>query len=118
MKILGVCTKELIPKFNGVLDDEDMKGNRIVLFCAHSDFDILMEHTFTCIETDKGEIAYNGQMVLKKVTQQWAKPFDSIPRGYKTICTFEFKENDVPEVIKRLPTITDWYDSKQYLFFR
>jgi hypothetical protein len=46
------------------------------------------------------------------VTQQWGKPFDGIPHGWKTICFFEFPEG-VPEMVDALPVVEGWHGSEQ-----
>ena len=46
------------------------------------------------------------------VTQQFAKPFDSIPHGWKTICLIHFPEG-VPEIIDDLPVVQGWYQSNR-----
>ena len=83
LRVSGLFSKALIPRFKGILDYSDIAINETIL-------------------------------LLKKVTQQWAKPYDSIPCGHKTICKFEFK-NGIPEVIRNLPVISTWYASTQYI---
>lgn len=44
---------------------------------------------------------------LLGVTQQFGKPFDQIPHGWKTICLFDFPEGVPPEV-DALPILEGW----------
>ncbi len=45
------------------------------------------------------------------VTQQFAKPFDAVPHGWKTICLMDFPEGE-PAVMAGLPTVDAWGESK------
>lgn len=49
--------------------------------------------------------------VITAVTQQYAKPFDEVPHGWKTICLVEFPEG-IPAVIASLPTVNGWYENR------
>ena len=116
LRIVGVFSKELFHSFKGVFDNSDISNNEWILFCGYSDFDVPLEYTFNSILNDKEEVIFKGQIILKKVTQQWAEYFDMIPHGYKTICKFEFKEG-IPDAVKKLPVVKSWFESNQYIFF-
>lgn len=45
---------------------------------------------------------------IMAVTQQYAKPFDCVPRGWKTICLIHFSAEAKP-LIDQLATIDSWY---------
>jgi len=57
------------------------------------------------------EAAEPTSATVLAVTQQFAKPFDSIPHGWKTICLIDFP-NGIPGVIERLPAIESWGQSR------
>jgi hypothetical protein len=48
---------------------------------------------------------------IRAVTQQWGKPFDHVPHGWKTICIVEFPDG-VPSLIECLPSIDAWYENR------
>ena len=48
---------------------------------------------------------------IHAVTQQWAKPFDQVPHGWKTICVVEFPDG-VPPLVESLPSIDAWYQNE------
>ncbi|MCK6472320.1 MAG: hypothetical protein L6R28_11290 [Planctomycetes bacterium] len=47
-------------------------------------------------------------------TQQFGKPLDLIPDGWKTICIVHFMEG-IPELIKQLPVVDDWYQNQAWV---
>jgi hypothetical protein len=44
------------------------------------------------------------------VTQQFGRPFDQLPHGWKTICLIEFPHGR-PHLIEQLPTVDEWFES-------
>lgn len=50
--------------------------------------------------------------VVSAVTQQFFKPFDEIPHGWKTICFLDFPEG-IPDLIARLPVAEGWYETAE-----
>lgn len=44
------------------------------------------------------------------VTQEFAKPFAEIPRGWKTICLLDFPAG-IPDLIQSLPAVTGWHEA-------
>jgi hypothetical protein len=87
------------------------------LFCSFSEFDIPIGQVFNEIEDMVNREKINGGIVLKNVTQQFWKPFDAIPAGWKTICHFEFPLGEVPLIVKNLPEVGGWYDSNTSITF-
>ncbi|MCC5475541.1 hypothetical protein [Streptomyces barringtoniae] len=59
---------------------------------------------------DEGDATWVTVMVVA-VTQQFGKPFDGIPRGWKTLALLRF-EPEVPALISDLPTASGWYDDR------
>ena len=53
------------------------------------------------------EDAERTTAVIHAVTQQWGKPFDEIPHGWKTICVIDFPDGE-PSVVRRLLTVDTW----------
>lgn len=56
--------------------------------------------------------AIKATSVIKAVTQQFSKPFDVIPRGWKTFTLPSFPDG-VPTLIKNLPIVDGWYESER-----
>jgi hypothetical protein len=67
IRVSGIFSKELIPRFKGILDYSDITINETILFCDYSDFDVPLEHVFNSIEYDNGEKLIDGPIVLKKL---------------------------------------------------
>lgn len=47
-------------------------------------------------------------------TQQWGKPFPSIPAGWKTICVIHFA-GGIPQLVQRLPVVDRWYQNAEWV---
>jgi len=103
--------KELMSKFRLVLDYSPSKESEIILLCDFSRFDIPIGYVFNGIEDINGDLVFRGAIVLKKVTQQFVLPFDSLPQGWKSICKFEFLQNDIPEIVRSLPATSYWVNA-------
>ena len=52
--------------------------------------------------------------VIRAVTQQFGKPFDSVPQGWKTICLLDFPSG-VPDIIAGLGHVDAWGVSDQQI---
>jgi hypothetical protein len=44
------------------------------------------------------------------VTQQWNRPFDAVPEGWKTICVLKFHDA-IPALVSHLPLHDTWISS-------
>jgi len=53
--------------------------------------------------------------IVRAITQEYKKPFDMIPHGWKTITLLEFAEG-IPDKIKTLPTIDAWGKSVPHAY--
>jgi hypothetical protein len=81
--------------------------NSLLFFCDYSDHDFEIGHEFSSI-SENDQIIYSGLIKLKTVTQQYFKPFEIIPSGWKTICEFEFEES-IPSIIRaKIPILESW----------
>lgn len=86
----------------------------ILLFADYSNFDIPLFQEFHSISfNDKRIIIFNTTLIF--VTQQYNKPFDFIPSGWKTIIVLSYL-GALPEEIMQLPEIDEWYDSHVALY--
>lgn len=47
-------------------------------------------------------------------TQQWAKPFSEVPRGWSTVCVIHFAKG-IPQLIQQLPVVDGWYQNKNWV---
>jgi hypothetical protein len=47
------------------------------------------------------------------VTQQFAKPFQEIPHGWKTVCMIQFV-GGIPETIRKLPEVDSWFQNDEW----
>jgi hypothetical protein len=58
---------------------------------------------------DKTEPAKSSpcESVIVGVTQQFGKPFDHIPSGWRTLAVIEFPQG-IPEPVRELPIVKSW----------
>jgi hypothetical protein len=111
IKAVGKASEKVISKFKEACNSGSLSNNEVLMFCSFSEFDIPTGKEFNTIKDIEGKFEINSHIILKNVTQQLWKPFDSIPAGWRTICLFEFILGDIPSIVQELPTINDWYDS-------
>jgi hypothetical protein len=116
LKILGVVSNNLINKYKNILCYKN-DGSDVLLFCDYSNFDISVGHIFdTIMDLKNGQIFHN-KIRLKCVSQEFNLPFDSIPKGHKTICNFQFIDRNAERIILELPHISNWYESERAIEF-
>jgi hypothetical protein len=111
IKVIGVVSPKVITKYMKGIDNKNINENEKLLFCDFSEFDIQVGQVFDVVKSMDKQVHLNSMIRLKSVTQQFGKQFDIIPSGWKTICLFEFLSKGIPEIVKNLPVIDDWYDS-------
>jgi hypothetical protein len=62
-----------------------------------------------------GSVPVQVDAELVAVTQQFAKPFDEVPHGWKTLTVVRFSPN-VPEAVASLPEVDGWYERRDLAF--
>jgi hypothetical protein len=117
IKVVGNASKEVISQYKKAFNCERLNNNLALMFCSFSEFDIPIGQVFNIINDIEETFELNCQIILKNVTQQFWKPFDSIPSGWKTICLFEFALGEIPDVVQKLPIINGWHDSDTSVWF-
>jgi len=88
----------------------------VIVYCLYSEYDIPLGTIFHRIENMGNQIVYEGEIKLTKLTQQYLKPFDGIPKGWKTICKFKFQDQ-IPLALIELPEVS-WDDAVSSLRFK
>ena len=111
LAIEGKVSKDIIESVKSGLPYQK-PDNSEILFVSYSYADIPLGKNFDRVFII-GDTQCNilSKSKIAAVTQQFGKPFGNIPHGWKTICVIEFKEG-VPELIKNLPYVKTWDDSK------
>jgi len=103
----GIVSGAVIRELKNSFPKKENSSNTIVLFCAFSECDIPVGSVFTQIWF-RQEVLYTGTVMLTKITQQFDRPVDAIPTGWRTVCSFTF-EGPVPDVLyKYLPVVQSW----------
>jgi len=110
--IISRNSEKLIDKGFEQHGDENLTLN---LFCSFSQFEIPIGTTFNYFEKDNILIPLHHAMLIA-VTQQFGKPFESIPEGWKTISKFEFSLEGVRELKSELPILDTWDYSSNKLY--
>lgn len=117
LKVWGLLLKKSVPLFDKILRINE-NNFEIAAFCDFSEFDIHLNYNFQKISTHEGNTIYNGRYILKKVTQDFLIEYDSIPKGHKSICKFQFVDKDGFDLIKStIPEISDRDNSDSYFIF-
>ncbi|HEX8250985.1 MAG TPA: hypothetical protein VF599_22615 [Pyrinomonadaceae bacterium] len=93
----------------------DKPNNAEVLFIGYAFADVPAGKSFSVIfpKTNPGGGIYHESKIVA-VTQQFGKPTEVIPRGWKTICLVEFPQG-IPEIIKNLPVVDTWFENSDYV---
>ncbi len=116
LRIIGIASRKLVEQYKKAFNVTSFNDNELLLFCDYSSFEIKIGHVFNTIKDLKRAIIRDSNIKLQYATQQSFIPLRDIPQGYKTICLFEFPLS-IPEIVKDLPTISDWYEAKVSLEF-
>lgn len=117
IKIIGKLKKELEINFVEALDCRELNSNQMIFFCDYSEFDIPVGYCFTEVVKSDNTIL-NCKVLLEKISQQFFKPFDEIPHGWKTISKFKFIDGVIPDAVQKLPVLDGWIYSGEHLFFQ
>jgi predicted transcriptional regulator YdeE len=89
----------------------DIPHNGRTCFVGYCYADIPLPRTYDLIfNFDHPEQVWRTQSRIVAATQQWAKPFEELPHGWKTVCVIEFPD-DALEIIDRLPLVDGWFIS-------
>ena len=112
--IISARSKKIIDKGFKVKGDE---RRTLDLFCWYSMLEIPIGATFNYFEKNNVQTPLKSEAVLIAVTQQFGKPFEVIPEGWKTISKFEFSEEDAYDLKNELSILDSWtfLDDKCYL---
>jgi len=91
--------------------------NSEILFIGYAFADVPIGKSFAVIfPKDKPNDGIYCESKIVGVTQQFGKPFDAIPNGWKTICIVEFPQG-IPDLIKNLPVVETWFENEKYICF-
>eukprot|EP01012_Entosiphon_sulcatum_P063630 TRINITY_DN91335_c0_g1_i1.p1 TRINITY_DN91335_c0_g1~~TRINITY_DN91335_c0_g1_i1.p1 ORF type:complete len:117 (+),score=6.10 TRINITY_DN91335_c0_g1_i1:17-367(+) len=85
-----------------VLNLDNLDESEIIVFCAFSEYEIPIGTVFNFAENMNGYVLYEGKIVLTGITQQFYRPFDGIPKGWKTICKFKLAA-EISSLLLHLP---------------
>ena len=90
---------------------EKWPPNSILLFLSYANMEVPVGQTFDIVfQLDSPQQHVEAECHLAAVTQQFAKAWDLIPRGWKTISIMEFPAG-IPEMIQNSPTLNQWSGS-------
>ncbi|MBL7770026.1 MAG: hypothetical protein JNK20_13675 [Flavipsychrobacter sp.] len=109
IKLLGIFDSKSNPDFH--LLSGTRTFNFFVEYCY---FDIPVGYEFSKILNSDGVLIYRNPMILKNVNQQFNIVTDTIPLGWKTVCSIEFKDGPIPKGIFDFSVINSWYESRDY----
>ena len=92
-----------------------LSDSTLCFFLSYAYDSIFVDHEFDYIfRTTNVSQGREARSIIKSVTQQFMKPFDCIPEGWKTICLIEFPDG-IPDLIKELPIVENWFESASEL---
>jgi hypothetical protein len=84
-----------------------LPSNARVFWVSYAFADLPIGTTFDMLIQRSSAAAFPTRAVLHAVTQQFAKPFDEIPHGWKTIAAFTFPTG-IPALVDALPVAASW----------
>jgi hypothetical protein len=91
---------------------KELPANSEVLFMSFAYADMPIGRTFDiAFPTGAPQSLTRTRCEVVAVTQQYAKPFDELPHGWKTICVVKFEEG-IPDIIASLPVVNGWYENR------
>lgn len=92
-----------------------LPATSVVSFITFAYADLPLGKSFTHVfrPSNKMEHEVTNCSILA-VTQQFAKPLDEIPHGWKTITAIDFSEG-IPTILRDLPVVDAWYENKKPL---
>ena len=104
--VLSQNAEKLIAK--GITREFDRKLS-LSFFCAYAAYEIPMGTRFDHLTIAGINITFEIDALLVNVTQNWALPFDYVPYGHKTICTFLFPDTEqMNMVIDKISASDSW----------
>jgi hypothetical protein len=93
----------------------DKPNNTEILFVSYAFADVPVGKRFSVIfPKNKPSEGIYYESKIAAVTQQFGKPTELIPHGWKTICLVEFPRG-IPEIIKNLPVVDTWFENNDYV---
>jgi hypothetical protein len=106
----GIVSKESLSLLGSGLPKE-WSTNAICCFLqfAYADIPIGAEFQYVFPRKAPSE-GIRSRCRVTAVTQEFGKPFDAIPKGWKTITLLEFPDG-IPDLIRDLPVVDTWYKS-------
>jgi hypothetical protein len=82
---------------------KNLPPNTLIVFTDYSLAEFAIGEQFAKVFLlDDIDVCADIHCEIVGVTQQWSKPFDVVPEGWKTICALRFT-NELPEMVKSLP---------------
>lgn len=110
LKIKGKLSTNTIENFS-VLSDLKSREDILFLFVDFASQDIPINSSFFVIKSsNEKDVRCSSQVV--RITQQYNRPFDIIPRGWKTIIALKII-GEKPTILKNMNEIEDWYDKNR-----
>ncbi|MFT3676839.1 MAG: hypothetical protein QM781_13180 [Chitinophagaceae bacterium] len=103
----GIASNRVVTELKNSFPGGIKNVSGIVLFCQFSAYDIKLGKMFTRL-TVEGEVKYSGAVTLVKITQQFDRLFEEIPKGWRTVCEFRFDNLTSDKLKEWLPVIDSW----------
>ena len=94
-------TDPLLRRFQNLLAEVPRAAGVFFVFVAAQDTDLPFETRF---QAQTGE-----ELDLLAITQQFDKPFDNIPHGWKVILALRSPKG-ANSILATVPAVEDWYD--------
>jgi hypothetical protein len=91
---------------------KELPANSEVLLMSFAYADLPIGRTFEFLfPTGSPHSLTRTRCEIIAITQQYAKPFDEVPHGWKTICLVKFAEG-LPGIIESLPMVNGWHENR------
>ncbi|MDF2188606.1 hypothetical protein [Paraflavitalea sp. CAU 1676] len=109
IRISGQIGLEAHEAIRNVPGFEQVSFNEMIVYCDYSDYEIPVGYVFRKVISSTGQVI-PCTVQLVAVTQQFAKPMDGIPRGWKSICKLSIQHSTVPALLANIPVSEDWHN--------
>jgi len=116
LRIAGRASIKSLELFKNTVGFEKIAGNELVAFCDRAVSEIPKGFLFKRIRSRKLG-AIECKIELSAISQQFQKPWDSVPNNWPSVCKFVFLDGDLPGILNELPIVDDWDCKEDFLVF-
>ena len=104
----GRVSKKIQNKLSKTIQRNFDATGTIFLFCDYSSFEVPLGKVFNYIINNSEKEVLETGMELIYITQEFLRPYDSVPIGHKTICQFKVDRKTSIYITEKFPILDTW----------